>query len=382
MVRWMLVVLAIVLAAWAVFWPRSVSAPARRYHVVQMQEQRQVARVRPPAVLALHAALHAFPAWTALLDAGDIYAKGSFPAFRPNPALAEKLYMCAAMCPDPAVAGMGQAKSMDVHAIAPEDIRGDELPEGPGTALLDAAMQRIMTPAAADPVHAAAAAGPVHAAADAVRSDAQNVHDHGVSATLRRSLAAMEPAGLDRDVVEAAIVELPGVDDAEKLCALQVLGGLKADAPHSSLGVTETDALGRVWARIGAIPDDELRANAVETLTKQLASGMEHGSAVCSTGMIARIVGTLDGIDEALTPAKPLWAVRQELGTLAAKVREDALAAQPPERVAQYERGDAPDLEGAMRREFARHATDTYCTTLGMRQAVLDPLLEMYAHGF
>jgi hypothetical protein len=57
-----------------------------------------------------------------------------------------------------------------------------------------------------------------------------------------------------------------------------------------------------------------------ETLVKQMASGVEDGTLVCSTGKISRLIGTLDGIGrDGHIEARPMWTVRDEIARLAAK---------------------------------------------------------------
>jgi hypothetical protein len=84
---------------------------------------------------------------------------------------------------------------------------------------------------------------------------------------------------------------------------------------------------------------------------------------VCSTGKIARILGTMDGIFEdglSSETLRPVWAVREELARLAATVRDAD--------------GDAD--------AFARQARQTYVHELGMSEGVVAPLINEMRHGF
>ena len=58
----------------------------------------------------------------------------------------------------------------------------------------------------------------------------------------------------------------------------------------------------------------------IEILANQLDSSIENGHVVCSSGRIARIIGTLDGINDNMTLSRPVWAIREEIGNLAAKI--------------------------------------------------------------
>jgi hypothetical protein len=60
------------------------------------------------------------------------------------------------------------------------------------------------------------------------------------------------------------------------------------------------------------IDDVTKQKNVKETLVKQMASGVEDGTLVCSTGKISRLIGTLDGIErDGHIEARPMWTVRE-----------------------------------------------------------------------
>ena len=83
--------------------------------------------------------------------------------------------------------------------------------------------------------------------------------------------------------------------------------------------------------------------------------------------------------------------MREELGGLAARVRERALGEATAEEVEAYERasavasgfvagvGGGDDLTARMREQFMAEATRTYVGELGMSASVIEPLLETYA---
>ena len=98
---------------------------------------------------------------------------------------------------------------------------------------------------------------------------------------------------------------------------------------HTKMGTRDAAiVLYAAWETIQR-QDGMLRDNLVETLAMHLASGIEHGVPVCSTGKITRIMSTFDGVEDiaGVEKVKPLWALRDELAGLAAKSRnahEDA----------------------------------------------------------
>jgi len=128
---------------------------------------------------------------------------------------------------------------------------------------------------------------------------------------------------------------------------------------------TEVNALRGVW---NTIKTSEHRENLVETLAKQLASGVENGGTVCSSGKIARIVSTLDGTSNIIT-SRPMWVVREEIASLAAKIREE------------YASREDEDEDVAVR-HFEQRVKDEYVEKLGMNPALIEQIVQEYAAGF
>ena len=149
--------------------------------------------------------------------------------------------------------------------------------------------------------------------------------------------------------------------------ALHVIDDLK-DFDHSAFNISEKSSLKLVWEKINNSSD--MKENLVETLAKQLSSTIENGHVVCSSGKITRIMSTLDGFSNEV--ARPMWALREEIGNKAAKIREDMTQ--------QY--GDTPEAGRRMREEFAQSVKDEYVKKLGMQEKIIDPLISEYELGF
>jgi hypothetical protein len=414
----------------------SVRDPASRHlhtvpsplPTVHREVAKQVAAVDPPEVSRLRALVSQFAtqskAWDVLIAVGDVYRKGAFPRFAPNESMALALYKLAATCPCGDTAGMAQVKYIEARddSIYAADKKGEALPVSFGDELVRVAtdrikgtpwsafekprMQRMVIPQRArvpDPVrrtdpfnvddlylHVQLTDLDVQRTAPVVPErtyvrDSQNVHDHSVVAVTRKNLetiGAPDAGRADTSAIATAILENKDMSPTQVSDALAVLEDL-GDDTHSGFGVSEKGALAAVWTKIQNEPDDGLKANLVETLGKQLASGVENGHVVCSTGKITRLMGTFDGTgDETLAEAKPLWAVKEELGTLAAKVRDDKVQALDETQKRDYERGDMPELDRAMTTEFTDKATALYCKELGMKESIVLPIVRMYAEAF
>jgi hypothetical protein len=405
--------------------------------------ERALTRASPPEIDALERLVHTMIEattgkcrWDNLIAIGDVYQRGAFPRFLPDPDRAMQCYKVAAMSPAGRHAGLAQSKYIQTRMlpIPTEDQAGQRLPshfadlacdtayaafvltprtmfEAPRTPadeeeeeqrpgfgrnertamLIPHPPLHLVTTAAGEAAgnddelalrhatflqqqqqalmldgairHANATAGP------AFKTDSQNVHDHAISSTTDHNLKRLireNEGGVDGDNtrmikdIRTRILALQDLTPESKEAALHVLSGL-GDATHSTYGSSERQALAAVWNNIQTAP--EHRENLEETLAKQLASAVENGHTVCSTGKIARIVSTLDGVSHE-AKAAPMWAVREEIGSMAAKVRDEV------------------DDDDAAREAFAKRVSEEYVQKLGMNATVIGPLIEEYSAGF
>lgn len=409
----------------------SLPAPVRQTAEVRRAQERTRAAQRPPEVTQLDSLVRAYEQdserWDVLLAAGDLYRRGAYPRFLPNPAMAARLYRVASMCPCARTAGLGQAKYIETHEepIDAADRAGRPLPTVQGQLLCDWGHNAIMRlpssafdrptapqkkappairdegpfftllrptwhpvfgnpdlprpPAPRPPPNVHAATQPATQPAP-IWEDRQNVHDHGVTRSIKATLDKLQPSGdpsASLQAVTAAVLDHPELDAATKEAALHTLSTLHGDAQHSVFGMTEQAALDRVWHTISTQRNTTLRSNLTETLAKQLASGVEHGHVVCSSGKITRIVGTLDGSSGAEdgddVTVRPMWAVREELASKAASIRD---------RVSSLGLGDDKAETDAMTREFAEYAREEYVSRLGMSESIVGPLILEFSSGF
>jgi hypothetical protein len=161
--------------------------------------------------------------------------------------------------------------------------------------------------------------------------------------------------------------------------------GLVDDSAHSRVGVSQLDALRRVWDRIHNPVNADRRDDMKDSLVQMLASGVEDGVAVCATGRLMRIVGALDGTDaEDIVSLKPTWAVDAELGSLSAAIRQRVLDEAPAADRLAYEQDAGTQSAGAallfdaMRDELVAKASSDYVAPGLMTQDALDIRLQPY----
>jgi hypothetical protein len=183
-------------------------------------------------------------------------------------------------------------------------------------------------------------------------------------------LKAPDVDGRDvRDEVRNAILGHDRVSPDEKFDALRVLDRL-SDVMNESMGASDLSSLRVVWSRVKEEREVGRSADMIEILGKQLASGVEHGTVVCSTGRISRIVGTLEGLEESAVSARPMWAVRSEIASLASRVRNE------------YASSDIEGQEAVASLEFRNRAMRIYCDELGMSPSLIEPMVQQFVEGF
>jgi len=221
------------------------------------------------------------------------------------------------------------------------------------------------------------------------KSDSQNVHDHSVVSIANKNLKEISKESNLRDSPQKTIEQIRDfilgneeMTDKQASDALLVLDKL-GTTKNSSFDMSEQDVLTNVWNKISNEQDPQLKNNLAETLGKQLASAVENGHVVCSTGKVVRILGTFDGIeDDKLDSVKPLWAIKEELSNLASKVRDDHLNnLSEPQKLA-YERNELSELDEKMKKEFREKANDIYVNNLKMSEKIVSPIISMYEDAF
>jgi hypothetical protein len=376
-----------------------------------------------------------------LITAGDVYARGGYPRFVPNEEMALQLFRIASMYAEGHTAGMAQMRFIETreYPLITQDRVGRALDPSFGESLCMLATQynkmnrhvisapqnkpkipqhwlseqfntnnvnnnnqvemtggrrRLATPAAVQQVNNRVAAVPVTAGA-------QNVHDHAVVQIMKKNVHALHTSSTiwnnthnvrSGDEVEAQVIDQvltdPELSPMEKEHALAVIARLGADI-NDSMGLSEMDALTAVWNHItnGSVKDKQLQKTLKNTLGKQLASGVENGHVVCSTGRFGRIYATLDGIETtALTnraQIRPMAAVKVEIGTLASHIRDTVMKEASPMEVEVYNNSQGSTiLAERMKREFNRQVDIIYVKELGLNKILLQPIMQPYIDAF
>ena len=124
-----------------------------------------------------------------------------------------------------------------------------------------------------------------------VWEDNQNVHDPGVTNTMKHNISKIEGYAGAEYINE--IYNLSTNNENAK----RVLDTMVSTNAHLlKYDKHELEILEMVYGRIVSFPPEK-RKNAEEVLVSQLANAVEHGSVVCATGRVNQVLATLDGID-------------------------------------------------------------------------------------
>ena len=395
--------------------------------------QQEMAIALPPEVERLQSLLNEFKQdaskWDHVVAIGDIYRKGAFPRLLPNEELALECYKVASMCPDGTVAGDAQLKYIEARneLISSHDKAGSPLPTYIADEVCSLAMKRISTtpqymfekPVSRKPPQRARTEQPIIQNVPIIHetenidinnlfdvvdtgydfdldnvqvmeyhNDSQNVHDHSVVGVTKKNIDMLREKGFDKHVSDAEkdildkVLTNTDMTAEEKSNAVKVLESLSRET-HSTFDMSEVDTLNLVWNKIQSVKNPENKSDLSLTLCRQLASGVENGYVVCSTGKITRMLGTFDGQDDVgMETVKPMWAVKEEMSNLASRIRESHLANMTETIRKSYENGDRPDIENDMKTTFEREAKELYIDKLGLQSKIINPMIEQISEGF
>ena len=224
--------------------------------------------------------------------------------------------------------------------------------------------------------------------------DPQNVHQHSVSTILRSNAKALikEGDGTPYDRVELidevmAKLRTIGITKQDEKKSFRVLVSLVPDMV-SSIGGSQLDILDATFNKIKNIEDEEVKKNLFESLGKNLASGVERGNIVCSTGKIARIISTFEGVEPDvlgstnLKKAIPMDTVRIEIGNLASKIRNDVMGEASEKERTDYNISDTSKLTNIMKDRFKNEVQKTYIDGLKLNKKIIDPISDLYGSAF
>lgn len=222
-----------------------------------------------------------------------------------------------------------------------------------------------------------------------IQGDSQNVHDTSVVKHFKHSFQHLKRNRQynqhnkeNPKVIDDIKAEIP----QNRLKALRALDFInKTNASVSSLDqAREKDVLNLVWDRINHPQNQHRRQDLINSLIFQLEdfypSDAPNTGPICAQGRVARVLQTLEGIDAnpELVQTKPMWAVRDEINTIAANIRTQILDEATPEEQDAYnqDQDGSTDITKRIKGEIAKKIKEEYVNSGLYEDKEIKPILE------
>jgi hypothetical protein len=326
--------------------------------------------------------------WDSLIAMSNIYAKGVYPIYIPNKNIAIKLLKYVQKyCPYEELSRIADLKLVEAEnfSIDETEIVGKQLPNQPANNIFgyfqeqeEKRKQKLNSHphlTIQEPVRNIPFQEPVpvqkpiiNIPKDVWKYDGQNVHDSSVVQafrnTTRKLLDKYPKPNVNKTEIRNYIIENKELNTEDKNNAIYALDWLTDDKIVGLENISQNQALGLVWTVINSKPNKE---NMKFTLAKQLSSIVENKNMVCSMGKAERILQTLDGTDNPdVATAKPIFVVREEISSKAAKIRND----------------NDGSADADAKKKFRDEITREYITNMHMSPKIIEPIIKEMEEGF
>lgn len=331
-----------------------------------------------------------------LVEIGDIWRKGAFSRLSSNNKTAIKYYELAAGCGNREVAAIATAKYIEAKEEKIQQV--DDV----GRRLQDIYFEAIQAANAeqARPViedlpiqfnqeyqhfqnieNLETAPIPIVPQTETplFLNDQQNVHDHYMNKITKHNIDKLKQkfkSTGDISGVTAAVNDDNELTVKQKAAVLNVIKSL-TDIKHKYFDCNEIEALDLVYSYIRGQPESK---TLLHNLFLQLLDCYHSGVIVCSTGKITRIISVVGDTDN-FEDQRNIYYIKQELESLAFKVREDELKKMTPEEVDAYNNGSEL-LADRLKEKYIEVVKQEYCEKLGMLYKILSPMVEENLIGF
>ena len=216
-----------------------------------------------------------------------------------------------------------------------------------------------------------------------IHNDSQNVHNHSVQNISKKIIDNLDNNRNSFDDNSLSFLgELKtyrnSVSKTDVAKIMLVLNSM-SDTIHSKYNKSEKDIYNLTFERIMNKKDTEEKSNLFIMFAQNIASAVEYGVVVCSTGKITRMLSTFDVIDTELPDLKPDWVIREEIGRTASKIRTDVLA-----NANHSSDSDSDDADDScnMKKQLIDECHETYVKTNIMSETALNIILTDYLEAF
>lgn len=199
---------------------------------------------------------------------------------------------------------------------------------------------------------AAEDAMPIFKADDKRNNDMHNTHNSQVVSTVALSLKRLQDDTPLQYSPAQSLAQVRNTIAARPRCdkrddALKSLDAIERNIiPLTAVGMTESEALNVIWNRIHTESFEASRGDLIDILYDQLADMQAHGSPVCATGRLERIVDTLSTFDDNVA-IKPTYVITEEMMNKANQLRSVVLDKYNDDQAhrKQLDMGLAPDQD-------------------------------------
>ena len=348
--------------------------------------------------------------WINVLQIGDIYTKGIYPNYKPNKYLGLKCFQIAILSPDIEISKLANIKYQEnkYNKINNSDILGNDIPSEYCNKIYNLAKyylehipkkyitnnndnnilyeidlndNNIITENNEEIIIDINETNN-----DIYLNDLQNVHDHSVNNIIKTNINLLKKNYNieninDEDIINEIIkniYEYNNINDEIKLNAIEVLNSLD-NKIHITFQISEIDSLKYIYKYI---ENNSNKDNLYHILILELSNCLENGFIICSTGKISRIISILDGIDTNYNQIKNIYAIKEEIQSLANKIREEILKKANEIDKKNYIENIDDKLSKLMIIELDNKVNEIYCQNLNLNKNILQPIIEEINIGF
>lgn len=229
-------------------------------------------------------------------------------------------------------------------------------------------------------------------------NDSQNVHNHSVQNISKNIIDMIGVGGVNSKSFDENSLhflnELKKYDEIssdERKNIYTVLNSM-SDNVHSKYQKSEKDIFNMSFDRIISKTDPDEQKNLLIMFAQNIASAVEYGIVVCSTGKITRMLSSFDVIDKDLPDLKPDWIIKEEIANKSSKIREDVLKESTEREVEAYMNYDElyddekkklhDSVSEKMKKRLVDECTRDYVNTKSLTKTGLDVLITDYLEAF
>lgn len=175
--------------------------------------------------------------------------------------------------------------------------------------------------------------------------DRQNVHDTKINSDSVKHFNFIKKENgniSDYNITGIVMAILDKTDIQQREKVSKVLQVISQNAHYSLFNTKESDILKHVWKRIQSPINSKNKKELINSLIDTLHTSVEHGSVVCQTGRVNRLMNTFAFLDanDKIGVFKSKQAIRNEILNESSKIVDNILKNISKDKVDKYNNGD------------------------------------------